>query len=295
MTPEEEGAFIRLLCYAWKSDDCSLPDDDEILSVYSRLGEKWYEGSGDRIRKCFVLKGGKLYNKRLLIERKKQREFRKKCSIGGMNSAKARKNKILNKGEQLTDLNNDLEAKSNITSSSTISTTNKDIYKKIKYLEFIYLSEKEYLKLIEIYGKEIIDKYIEKLNYYIGSKNLQKKYKNHYFTILSWLRKDEIEKLKKKEIKLDDYEIYRRKLLEENKDLNNEFYNEVIKKIADENLINLYDFKHYIKMLAVVKETKNKIFLFSRNAEYTEKNIIDLIEKLSNKNVCITNKVNPLK
>ena len=48
-------------------------------------------------------------------------------------------------------------------------------------------------------------------------------------------------------------------------------------------------------MLAVVKETKNKIFLFSRNAEYTEKNIIDLIEKLSNKNVCITNKVNPLK
>ncbi len=41
MTPEQEGAYIRLLAHQWSDPTCSLPDDDDRLAVLSRLGEKW--------------------------------------------------------------------------------------------------------------------------------------------------------------------------------------------------------------------------------------------------------------
>lgn len=43
MTPEQEGAFIHLLCYAWQSSGvpCSLPNDDATLAHLSRLGKRW--------------------------------------------------------------------------------------------------------------------------------------------------------------------------------------------------------------------------------------------------------------
>lgn len=43
MTPEQEGAFLRLLCHAWQSRDvpCSLPDDDLALAELSRLRGRW--------------------------------------------------------------------------------------------------------------------------------------------------------------------------------------------------------------------------------------------------------------
>ena len=33
MTIAEEGAYHRLLCYAWQEEDCGLPDDDRQLAV----------------------------------------------------------------------------------------------------------------------------------------------------------------------------------------------------------------------------------------------------------------------
>lgn len=68
MKPDEEGAYIRLLAYAWNSPDmdCSLPDEDATLAMLSRLSdEKWANGSGKRIRQCFESRDGKLYNPKL--------------------------------------------------------------------------------------------------------------------------------------------------------------------------------------------------------------------------------------
>ena len=79
MTPAEEGAYIRLLCYAWSNPDCSLPDDDETLGQLSRLGERWLKGGSTRLRQCFTphpRKPGRLFNARLLKERKKQEAWR---------------------------------------------------------------------------------------------------------------------------------------------------------------------------------------------------------------------------
>jgi len=62
----------------------------------------------------------------------------------------------------------------------------KDI--KIKYLEFVLLTDIEYKLLIEKYTESQVKPMIERLNNYIGSTG--KKYKSHYHTILNWFNKD---------------------------------------------------------------------------------------------------------
>jgi len=127
MTPAEEGAYIRLLAIAWNSEDCGLPDNDEQLAILSRLGEGWLKGGSTKIRKCFFVSGEKLFNKRLLDERKKQEEWRKKSSEGGKKSAKKRwgSDKVSSKGgyKKVKDC---LQPKVNSSSSSS-SSSSKDL------------------------------------------------------------------------------------------------------------------------------------------------------------------------
>lgn len=58
MTPEQEGAFVHLLCHAWQSKElpCSLPNDDKALAQLSRLGERWAT-EGALVRAQFVTVG----------------------------------------------------------------------------------------------------------------------------------------------------------------------------------------------------------------------------------------------
>lgn len=68
---------------------------------------------------------------------------------------------------------------------------------KDKYKDFVLLTSEEYQKLIDTYGKPIIDSKINELNDYIGSKG--RKYKSHYFTIVTWLRRDGVLPQEKKQ------------------------------------------------------------------------------------------------
>lgn len=67
---------------------------------------------------------------------------------------------------------------------------------KRRFLEFVLLTDEEYNKLIEKYGRWTIERKINDLNNYIWSKG--KKYKSHYFTIMERLRKENIKPLEKK-------------------------------------------------------------------------------------------------
>jgi uncharacterized protein YdaU (DUF1376 family) len=94
MTPAEEGAYIRLLCYCWNDEDCSIPDDDEMLARMSRLGEEWLKGSSRVVRGCFIAHPTKvrfLTNERLLDERDNQKKWKEKCANGGKKSGEARR------------------------------------------------------------------------------------------------------------------------------------------------------------------------------------------------------------
>lgn len=96
MTPAQEGAYIRLLCYAWNDPDCSIPDDDQQLAVLSRLGEGWFNNGSRLVRECFEPhpeKQGRLVNRRLLEERQKQEQWREKSRQGGIQSGQTRRAK----------------------------------------------------------------------------------------------------------------------------------------------------------------------------------------------------------
>lgn len=55
---------------------------------------------------------------------------------------------------------------------------------KNKHLDYVLLTDIEYAKLKTKFGENEANKWIERLNNYIGSKG--KKYKSHYMTILNW-------------------------------------------------------------------------------------------------------------
>jgi hypothetical protein len=131
MTPEQEGAYVRLLCYCWDSGDCSLPDDDEQLAAMSRLGQGWFNGGSTTLRKCFIPHPGKdgfLTNERLLEEHTKQAAWREKSRLGGKKSAAQRAvNPEDSKGGSTVvqpTPNRPVEPKGNIATASAIASAN---------------------------------------------------------------------------------------------------------------------------------------------------------------------------
>ncbi len=128
MPPEYEGAYIRLLAYCWDSGDCSLPDDDELLSRLSRLFEGWFKGGSTVVRKCFIPhpnRAGFLTNKRLLEEAQKQAAWREKSAKGGKKSSKQgiKKQKDYKGGSRVVE--ECLQPNGNIASSFASSFTEK--------------------------------------------------------------------------------------------------------------------------------------------------------------------------
>lgn len=68
--------------------------------------------------------------------------------------------------------------------------------KKLKYLEFVYLFEKQYEKLVEKLGVDKTKEMIARLDTYIGQigeRVAKKKYDSHYHTIINWVARDEKE------------------------------------------------------------------------------------------------------
>jgi uncharacterized protein YdaU (DUF1376 family) len=94
MTPEQIGGYILLLCHAFDSDDCGLPDDDQQLALLSRLNDRWPQ-VGTRVKMAFKKRGSRLYNDRLLIEWNNCMSRIDKASEAGKNSAKVRREQRL--------------------------------------------------------------------------------------------------------------------------------------------------------------------------------------------------------
>lgn len=87
MTPAERGGYIQLLCHAWLEG--SLPVDDKPLAILSGLGKAWGD-SKEKILACFVERKGKLWHRRLEVERKKQKVFSEDRQAAGKAGAKKR-------------------------------------------------------------------------------------------------------------------------------------------------------------------------------------------------------------
>lgn len=77
------------------------------------------------------------------------------------------------------------------------NTTIKENIKR-KFLEFVYLTDNEYSKLIDTYWERATKQQITNLNNYIWQK-WKDKYKSHYYTILNRNRKAGIKEIPKKQ------------------------------------------------------------------------------------------------
>ena len=89
------------------------------------------------------------------------------------------------------------EREQNENNNNNVNKANKENKaKKERYLDYVLLTDKEYNRLIDDYGKSVIDSKIEDLNNYIGSSG--RKYKDHNLTLRKFLKSDGIQKIEKK-------------------------------------------------------------------------------------------------
>lgn len=87
MTLEEEGAYIRLLCYCWNHG--SIPNDPEKIARIISKGASTTLAT--TLATMFQPDGDKLVHERLEAEREKQATWKAKSSEGGKKSAESRK------------------------------------------------------------------------------------------------------------------------------------------------------------------------------------------------------------
>lgn len=84
LTLEQQGARIRLLCYAWIADPVgTLPDDDVMLARLSGLDDRWTT-VGERVKALFTRTAeGRLLDVGLHAVHVEREEYRKKKAAAG--------------------------------------------------------------------------------------------------------------------------------------------------------------------------------------------------------------------
>jgi len=134
MTNEERGEYINLLCYDW---------------INCGVSEALFKGASTVVKQCFQLNGNKWFNPRLLLERKKQEEWKKKSVEGGKRSAEVRwgKGKKNVKGgyKMVVTKSKPMGNSSSSSSSSNIKDISKDISKRVGTKNFIPPTQQEAL------------------------------------------------------------------------------------------------------------------------------------------------------
>lgn len=180
--------WFKLLALAGKSNNSGLvlisdkvPYTKEMLSIIFRRKQSQIELALETFKSFGMIEI--LSNEAIMIS-----NWERHQNIKGLDNIKEqsrirqqryRDNKKLLIENKDIELDKDIDIEGNVTNNVT---------KKIKYMDFVLLTEDEYIKLVDKNSGVIIDDMIERLNNYIGSSG--KKYKSHYHTILSWLRKD---------------------------------------------------------------------------------------------------------
>lgn len=133
MTTEEVGAYILLLCKAWREDPVgSLPADDRVLARWARLTpDRWSECKLSVLSTFDLRTDGRLYQKRMEREFRKMKETKKKRERAATQAANARwgdAKRMRNASKSHSKRNADLCLSSSTSSSPSISEKPKDTF-----------------------------------------------------------------------------------------------------------------------------------------------------------------------
>lgn len=91
LNTEQRGIFWELCFHAWLEEDCMLPNDDRILAAYSGLSEeRWLDIGRTVVERAFNAKGQRLFNKRLLKERRIAEGRSRQAARAGKKSGEVR-------------------------------------------------------------------------------------------------------------------------------------------------------------------------------------------------------------
>lgn len=187
---DEVGVYIRLLNYEWING--YIPSNLDRISKIARVSPRKLQKIWEIIEKKFSQNGIHiLQNRRMEEEREKRNKYiesqRKSGKKGGMKRWEGHSKPISDPISEPNSENMALRSQS----SSSISLKNKkkvkkkkDSIPKDKYLEFVFFTKEQKLKLDEKYGAKV-EPMIEMLNNYIGQSG--KKYKSHYHVMLGWV------------------------------------------------------------------------------------------------------------
>ncbi len=190
MDAECRGGYCSIILYLYcNHGSIELSDGKKVTLLESpttilaqisgcrRTGQDW-DALWAKIAHKFQTDGVLLTHKRVTEEIQKVEDYRKTKSEAGKKGMASRW------GDNTP-----------ITKVSKVKLSKDKLIKKT-YCEFVYLTEEEHTKLKEKFGPTLQAK-IQALNDYIGSTG--KMYKSHYFTILSWARRNgETDKPKEK-------------------------------------------------------------------------------------------------
>jgi uncharacterized protein YdaU (DUF1376 family) len=92
LSAAQTGAYLLLLMCAWRSSDCSLPDDDKMLARFARMSPKEWATNRNVIMEFWSKNDtGRFIQKRLVDERSWANDKRDKAITAGKASALKRK------------------------------------------------------------------------------------------------------------------------------------------------------------------------------------------------------------
>lgn len=91
LTTIEHGAYLLLLMTAWRSNDCSLPDDDRLLARYARCTIGQWKRLRPILEPFFVSENGHWRQGRLTDEAVAVRQKKEAAAANGRASALKRK------------------------------------------------------------------------------------------------------------------------------------------------------------------------------------------------------------
>lgn len=91
LSAEEHGVYLLLLMAAWRTPDCSLPDDDDRLARMARVGLKKWRQVRAVMEQFWTVENKCWTQKRLLKERARSDMLRSRQSDAGKASALKRK------------------------------------------------------------------------------------------------------------------------------------------------------------------------------------------------------------
>lgn len=186
MSDEEVGQYIRLLCLQHQKGHLKEKD---ILSICKVHNEEIFS-------KFKIDEEGNYYNERLEIETNKRKAY----SESRRNNRKKKEEKETYEKDMKNICNSYEEHMGNENINKDINKNNrkrdskgKKEEEKIHFAEFVSMTNVEYEKLVNTYGKDFADQCIKKLDDYKGSSG--KTYKSDYRAIGSWV----VDEVKKKQ------------------------------------------------------------------------------------------------